>query len=396
MPRQDIPALTGLRGAAALWVAAYHLLLPAGFVTGAAAAILGRGYLAVDLFFVLSGFVMALTYGPLFRPGFDRQVVAGFLLRRLARLYPLYGLIVGFRFAYTALRYGGFDLPRPWIAAPLVQPAWDIPVNLLMVQAWGLAGSSLGTAWSISTEWGAYFLFPGLAALVLWRGRRAAWVAMGGAAALIAAVAILDAAGGYHAGLLDAWDGLSAGPMMRCLGGFVLGMGVWRVSRRATVARMAGSWAFGAAMGTGLASCIAAGAPDLAIYPFFPGLVLALACRPQRSLWSLPALVWLGEISYALYLLHIFLLHPLDVTRAGARTVLPPGLADVVAPCAVFALLLAASDLCFRRIERPGRALMMRWGTRLIQPRQSEVPVVNLTANRQDAARPAPGMMIRG
>ena len=115
----------------------------------------GRGYLAVDLFFVLSGFVMALSYGPAFGERFSLRVFAAFLWRRVARLYPLYGTILVARLVYTGLRYGRFDLPRPWIAAPLAHPWTAIPANVLLVQSWGLAPSSIGPAWSISTEWAA-------------------------------------------------------------------------------------------------------------------------------------------------------------------------------------------------------------------------------------------------
>jgi peptidoglycan/LPS O-acetylase OafA/YrhL len=377
--KQDIPALTGLRGAAALWVAAYHLLLPAHFVTGRAAAMLGRGYLAVDLFFVLSGFVMALSYGHLFAAGVTGGAFGRFLWRRLARLYPLYGLILVTRFAYTALRYHSFDLPRPWIAAPLDDPAWDMPANLLMVQSWGLAGSSIGTAWSISAEWGAYWLFPILATLVLWRRWTTALATLAAAAALILAVALLDAGSGTHAGVLDAWNGLTAGPMMRCLGGFTLGMGLWRLAAIPRVAAIANTAPFRAGVLLALTVLVATGAPDLAIYPILPLLVLTLACTTGPTLFATPALVWLGDISYALYLLHIFLLHPLDVTRAQARLVLPDWAADAAAPALIAAILLAAAHLAHHVIERPGRRLMMRLADRQTRPRQAAALTVTLT-----------------
>jgi peptidoglycan/LPS O-acetylase OafA/YrhL len=377
--KPDIPALTGLRGAAALWVAAYHLLLPAGFVTGRPAAMLGRGYLAVDLFFVLSGFVMALRYGQHFAAGLSGPVFGRFLWRRLARLYPLYGLILVTRFAYTLLRYHSFDLPRAWIAAPLVDPAWDLPANLLMVQSWGLAGSSIGTAWSISAEWGAYWLFPILATLVLWRRWTTALATLAAAAALILAVALLDAGSGYHAGVLDAWNGLTAGPIMRCLGGFTLGMGLRRLATIPPVAAAAGSPPCRAAILLALAAMITTGAPDLAIYPILALLVLALACGTSPTIFATPALVWLGEISYALYLLHIFLLHPLDLARAQARLVLPPWAADLAAPAAIFALLLAAAHLTHHAVERPGRRLMMRLADRHMRARQTAALPVTLT-----------------
>ncbi len=359
--KPDIPALTGLRGIAAVWVAAYHLLLPAGFVTGAPARVLGRGYLAVDLFFVLSGFVMALNYGGRFRASPELSVFGHFLWRRAARLYPLYGTILIGRFAYTLLRYGTFTLPRPWIAAPLAHPVIDLPANLLLVQSWGLGGSSIGTAWSISTEWGAYFLFPLLALMILWRGRRAAAAMAAMAVMAVLATAALDASSGYHAGLLDAWNGATLQPMLRCLGGFTLGVALWRLRQWPPAARVAAAPLACGGVLLALFALLAADAPDLAIYPLFPALVFCLACGGGgiAEIFSLRAAVWLGEISYALYLLHIFLLHPLDVSRAAARLAMPVAAADVVAPASLFVLLVAASHAAWRHIEMPGRRLMM-------------------------------------
>ena len=378
--KADIPALTGVRGVAALWVAAYHLLLPAGFVAGATARVLGRGYLAVDLFFVLSGYVMALNYGALFREGAPIMVFARFLWRRAARLYPLYATILVARFAYTALRYGTFDLPRPWIAAPLAHPALDIPANLLLVQAWGLGDSSIGTAWSISTEWGAYFLFPVIALLVLFRGSRAAAVMACGAAILVLATAGLDAMSGYHAGALDAWNGATVRPMLRCLGGFILGVAVWRLGHWPVAGRFAGSTAAAAVLTGAFGFLLLTNAPDLVIYPLFPALVLCLACGAgnglERALRARFA-VWLGEISYAMYLLHIFLLHPLDVTRAAARLALTPWIADIAAPAAIFVVLLIASHCAWRWIEMPGRRRMIA-----LAPRLESMHIVQLTPLR--------------
>ena len=61
-----VPALTGVRGLAALLVAVYHYFLPVMPPGSIARHLLGRGYLYVDLFFILSGYVMALTYGAAF------------------------------------------------------------------------------------------------------------------------------------------------------------------------------------------------------------------------------------------------------------------------------------------------------------------------------------------
>src|ERR1700712_3003224 len=89
----DIRALTGVRGVAAAVIVVYHF----GDVqlsTGGTADYfrIPFGYLLVDLFFMLSGFVMALTY----RHAFDKPSLgtfANFMLKRVARLYPAYFVI---------------------------------------------------------------------------------------------------------------------------------------------------------------------------------------------------------------------------------------------------------------------------------------------------------------
>ncbi len=346
------PALTGLRGAAALWVAGYHLLLPASLVGGLPARMLGRGYLAVDLFFVLSGYVLALNYGE--RAGWAS--LPGFLWRRWARIFPLYGLILVVRLTYTLCRYGGFGVARPWVAAPVAHPWTAVPANLLLVQSWGVATSITGPAWSVSVEWAAYCVFPVLVAVML-RGRPRRAMA-GGAAAfgLVLAVGLL------HAGL-DVWDGRTAGPLLRCLGGFTLGLGMFRLSCWQPARRLAASDKAGWLAGAALLAALAWRAPDLAVYPMLCAVVLCAACGQGGVCARLaaPGIVRAGELSYAIYLLHIFLLHPLDAMRAASALFLPSPAADGLAAGLVAIFLFAAATLAHDRVEQPARV----WLTRL-------------------------------
>src|SRR5258707_7540721 len=86
---REIRSLTGMRGVAALAVVLYHLDLGQDD-TGLVQHIIHHGYLAVDLFFVLSGFIMALTYSHVFVERFNINKYWKFLNHRIARIYPLY------------------------------------------------------------------------------------------------------------------------------------------------------------------------------------------------------------------------------------------------------------------------------------------------------------------
>ena len=87
---QQIRPLTGIRGLAASYVVAYRAPVLSWIRQS---EFLRHGYLAVDLFFVLSGFVMAMSYSRMFASGFSPRHYGAFLIRRLARIYPLYLLV---------------------------------------------------------------------------------------------------------------------------------------------------------------------------------------------------------------------------------------------------------------------------------------------------------------
>jgi len=86
--RREIDALTGLRAVAALGVVAHHQVPGMHGIVGERwLAILDRGYLGVDVFFTLSGFVLAYNYGGRLGSAADYVRFVGL---RLARIYPLH------------------------------------------------------------------------------------------------------------------------------------------------------------------------------------------------------------------------------------------------------------------------------------------------------------------
>ncbi len=182
--RAMLSDLTAARGLLALWVFAYHSNLHlhfAGF-----GSLIGRGYLGVDGFFILSGLVLAHRY-PL-----PRQRIAAyghFWWRRLVRLYPTaLAMLLLLGAAYLLARSGGVH-PHQALRAD----GRELVLQLLMRHGGGLSRGWTWNypSWSISTEWAGYLLFPlfALGAAQL-EGRRAAiaTAAMGLALLILAAL----------------------------------------------------------------------------------------------------------------------------------------------------------------------------------------------------------------
>jgi peptidoglycan/LPS O-acetylase OafA/YrhL len=128
----DIRALTGVRGVAAALIVVHHFGEVQLFGGGSVVFVkVPHGYLAVDLFFLLSGFVIALTYRDALGDAKIRSYTH-FLLKRVARLYPAYLAIGLLYLAKIAAGLSGRDT--------LAMFSWyDVVGNSLMLSGWGCA-----------------------------------------------------------------------------------------------------------------------------------------------------------------------------------------------------------------------------------------------------------------
>ena len=159
-PRQ-LAALTSLRFFAAYWVVLHHLDDGLRPNIDAYTGLLRKGYLAVDVFFILSGFILSHVY---WADGVSGRLdYWNFLSKRLARIYPMHittmalmGLLVGIG-AVTGL------------PVDATAHADAVAANLLLIHAWGTTTglSWNAVSWSISAEWFAYLLFPVMLAVAL-------------------------------------------------------------------------------------------------------------------------------------------------------------------------------------------------------------------------------------
>ncbi len=351
--RREIRPLTGFRGVAALVVVTYHFVLAMG---GSAPFLFDRGYLAVDAFFVLSGYVLAYNYDATFRVGADVAKYREFLFRRFVRLYPAYIVILSLGVIKLAIRPGLGDFT-----------AWDAFCNLFMLTGWGLhAKPVIGLSWSVSAEIFCYAAFP----LVLMLGRlktMGTCVALLGLALLIVTISRI---GGGISGPMDVVSDVTVFPLLRALAGFSIGVILCGLA-----ARRAAFKTSVADLGT-LVACLAVAAAatfdhsDLVTYLCIVGAVFWLAADSPLSnaLFANGPVYRLGEISYSLYLIHPLVFsafgRPMLALQPmiGARTTL--AIAYVV--CVGATILLAS--LSYRFVEIGGKRALMQLRQNVLKP----------------------------
>ncbi|MFZ4929715.1 acyltransferase family protein [Chryseobacterium sp. Mn2064] len=146
--KSEVKSLTGLRGVVALWVVCFHFFahLKSDFLLKT----VGNGYLAVDVFFVLSAFLLTVSYSEKFRI-LNSKGVLSFYKKRVNRIYPVYGISIVFIILFIEKSsWAAF-----FINAGLVQCFFN-PNYLLNV-----------VYWSLSTEWICYLLFPLMLYLII-------------------------------------------------------------------------------------------------------------------------------------------------------------------------------------------------------------------------------------
>jgi len=345
--RPELRSLTSLRGIAAWYVVAFHVRNSLEGLSPEFRTLFSKGYLAVDFFFLLSGFVIALTWSDRLQAQ-GWRAVPDFLKKRVARIWPLHLFMLGCAAILAlALAYAGHGDPQ--------FPGSALPAHIFLIQAWGFEHTLKWNdpAWSISAEFAAYLLFPAMVAVIDWR-RVPSW---GIAAAILAAAALLARVMENRSALFLNQDVAHFG-MVRCLVEFSIGTAVWALWERWRAAP--GLPALLAAL-TGIAALALAplaGVPETAAAPTaFAALLLAFALtdgprNPLGARW----LHYLGMISFATYLSHMLLwkLFKLVFVQGNGEI----GLATAFA---FFALVLLASVALYHLVERPAQ----RWINKL-------------------------------
>ena len=149
-------SLTGIRAVAALWVIIYHINI--NFPTGLQNTFINKGYLGVDMFFILSGFIISYVHQHEFLT-FPSPQTTKFLILRCARILPVHYFML-FTYAFFFF-FKSFVLHMP-SESPEKNTLVDFVCHIFNIQAWGVADHNSWNApsWSVSAEWFAYLMFP--------------------------------------------------------------------------------------------------------------------------------------------------------------------------------------------------------------------------------------------
>lgn len=362
--RPYYPTLDSLRGICAILVALFHLranshidLLP----------LVRNGWLFVDFFFVLSGFVIAENYWKRLSTG---QVGFGqFIWMRLARLYPLHLfmllLFIVTEYGLSVLNeYTGGAGREPFTGS---RSLGLLPENFFLLQSLGFSGEQSwnGPSWSISAEFWTYCLFALSFSLAVW-GR---WIWFFSCLVGVP-VAIFILHGPTIALEFD-------GGILRCLFGFGVGALLSSLSWPQSLPRSV--CVYGEAPIIVLMILFVCYAPDweitLAAPLVFAAVVIIFAqgVGPLSRHLQARIFLWLGMLSYSIYMVHVymharfknigFLAEKVTGTSLfidAEKTLFGPTLwvGDLFL-VAVFLTTVAASYVTWKMIEKPGQIALL-------------------------------------
>ncbi|MFL0179060.1 acyltransferase family protein [Mycobacterium sp. SMC-15] len=368
----EIKALTGLRIIAAVWVVLFHfrplLRLASPELSDALAPVLDRGAQGVDLFFILSGFVLTWNYLERMGETFSARATVHFLWLRLARVWPIYLVTM-----HLALLWVIFTLHVGHVPTEDLSRITAISYvrQVLLVQLWFepfFDGSSWdGPAWSISAEWLAYLLF-GVLVLAVYRMMRVTSARGLAALAIIASLPpllLLLATGQFY----SPWSWLPR-IVMQFTAGALACAAVRKINptdrfRRAAgycsalliVAMVGVLYYFDGHPISGLYD--SGGLVDVLFVPLVMALAIGIGSLP--ALLSTRVMVYGGQISFCLYMVHELVHTSWNWAAQQFEIVLDEG--ATAAKWMVCGLLVAAtllSMLLFHAVEEPGRHWMRK------------------------------------
>ena len=336
--RKEIIPLTSIRGLAALWVVALHFTGNTERVGFPNLPVIIRdvalaGGFGVDIFFLLSGYILMLNYGV-------RTNYAEFLWFRFARVFPLHLAVL----AAMVVGVEVMSLIGTHTNDPEFFSLGLLPYHITLTFVWlGMPLAWNSQTWSLSAEIVAYLCFPAIQFLIRSISRPVLLAVTGGL--LVAQGLWLYAMG----------EVVTGGPAVgRALFGFMAGAAL-RISTQTFALPLSAAVVSGAAV-VALAAWSAA---PLAVFPSAVLLVVLAAPHPP-ALLAHPLIKWAGDISYSIYLLHVPLL--IIVLMAARHFRLDHAAAGIyVLGVGYLLTLLAISHLAWRFIEKPARNTLRRF-----------------------------------
>ncbi|MBB3355287.1 peptidoglycan/LPS O-acetylase OafA/YrhL [Rhizobium sp. BK049] len=301
MESDRLVVLDSWRGIAALAVVCFHFRKTAGL---SGIALFNGMYMFVDFFFVLSGFVICAAYSKKLSEGYS---VSRFMWLRFGRVYPLHlAVLIAFILLQVTVVYPNTG---DWFPAPY--QSWDtIGANLLLIHSLNVIDSLTWNlpSWSISVEFYTYLIF---ALAVVFSGRL--FVPLCCVAAIVAPLFLLLLNNGKYL------DATSTNGIVRCVYGFAIGcilQALYRRTHRVQEAIASNIWTattleivvvglsaiFLCAAGSNVLSLAAPLVFAISIFVFAAeGGLISKALR-------LKPFVFLGSISYSVYMVHMLVL----------------------------------------------------------------------------------------
>lgn len=298
--------LDALRGVAALIVLVYHFF--EGFATSSQDQMCNHGYLAVDFFFILSGFVIGYAYDDRWKT----MSMGTFFKRRLIRLHPMViaGVLIG---AVTFVLQGSEHWDGTKVSTSMLMLA--MLLNLFMLPVFPGMGPEVrgnGEMFPLNgPNWSLFFEYIGNICYAIFIHRLSTKVLTGLVVilgAMLGAYCVFNMSGDWHLGVgwsMDSWG--FPGGLLRMLFSYTLGM---LLSRKFRPCRAPGAFGISTFILVALLPLPFLGEVYNALFEFFciaavfPFVVWYAASGSVSGKVSKKVCTFLGDISYPVYVVH--------------------------------------------------------------------------------------------
>jgi peptidoglycan/LPS O-acetylase OafA/YrhL len=384
LSRPYLTTLTPLRGIAALIVVIFHSnLMFMAFMPIDKPHVVTSGWLWVDFFFVLSGFIIAYVYGENFKESVNTASYWKYIKARFARVYPLHfiTMIWSLICALIIIHYADGIHPFFWA---MLNPLSAIP-SLFLVQSLGLYISApLNTpAWSLSTEWWMYMIFPFLVPFFQRITSSGKVLSLVGIVGLYLFVKYyLGAIGLPFPGGSPSINVVSDFGVFRCLAGFLLGMLLFSLYQESVGYNFFKQNRVFVVFFVAALIAMQLGAEDILVIALFPFIILSAAYNRSviKKILEIPVLQRLGDWSFSVYMVHVPIIYvfwiyqtindPLKWSQFPPNSALQPNYTTGLWMCFVIVgLTLLFASLTYKYIEVPARTyLNKRFGSKVLQP----------------------------